>query len=421
MRRFFLILLLLGAAGGGAYVYQRNGGHVPGLARLTAALAPAKAKPRKIWPPAPVEVATATAARVPVWLDGLGTVQASATVTVVPMISGPLVAIPFHEGQDVKAGQLLARIDPRPYQAALEQARAKKAQDEATLAGARGDLARYEMLAARNYASAQQAADERATVAALAAQIKADQAAIDTAATNLGYTRLLAPVAGRTGIRQIDLGNIITPASVGGLVTITTLHPIAVVFSLPQQQLPAITAAMAAGPVVVEATPQGDLRGARVLDRGRLTVLDNLVNAQTGTLKLKALFPNPHLRLWPGAFVTVRLKVKTLPHAVVVPPVAVQQGPKGPYVYVVVAKGNKKKKKFKVALRPVTLGPVTARLAVIATGLAPGERVVVNGTGALRAGKKIRIVRPPAPARPGAPATAGVDGPHALAGAGHAS
>lgn len=406
MRRLVLILVLLAAAGAGAYLYQRAGGHIPGL----AALAPPAAQPQTVYPPAPVEVATARTADVPIWLDGLGTVQASATVTIAPMISGPLVAITFREGQDVKAGEVLARIDPRPYQAALEQAQAKRAQDEATLAGARGDLARYEMLAAKNYASAQQAADERATVAALAAQVKADQAAIDTAATNLGYTTLTAPISGRTGIRAIDLGNIITPTSAGGLVTITTLHPVAVIFSLPQQNLPTIERAIAAGQPAVEATPEGDLLGARVLDRGRLTVLDNQINPQTGTLKLKALFPNPRLRLWPGAFVTVRLKAATLHHAVVVPPVAVQQGPKGPYLYVVRRHG----KKFKVAIRPVTLGPVTAGLAVIATGLAPGERVVVNGTGSLRAGKKVRILSPPAPARPGAPATAGVAGPHAV-------
>lgn len=338
---------------------------------------------RTVPPPIPVRVVTVTKKDVPVYLDAIGTVQASATVTVQPMISGPLMSVEFHQGQDVVKGQVLARIDPRPYQAALDQAKAKLGQDTAELNGARHDLARYVRLAAQNYASAQQADDERATVAQLTALVMADQAAIQAAQPSLSYTVIRAPISGRTGIRQIDPGNIIQASNASGLVTITTLQPVDVVFSLPQQDLPAIQAAMGHGMPTVLATAEEEL-GAKP-DRGRLLVLNNEVNQNTGTLTLKARFPNPKRRLWPGAFVTVRLEVRVEHGAVTVPALAVQQGAEGDFVFVVDATGIAHQ-------RAVTLGVEEGNEAVIASGLVPGETVVTDGAAQLSDGRKVKVV-----------------------------
>ena len=244
--------------------------------------------------PVPVLVATAEQRDVPIWLDALGTVQAFNTVTVKPMVDGQLIEVDFKEGQEVRKGDVLARIDPRTYQAALDQALAKKAQDEALLANAKVDLARYQKLVQNNYTTAQQADTQRATVAQLTAQLNSDQAAIDNARTLLGYTTITAPIEGRAGIRQVDAGNIVHVADTTGLVVLTQLRPISVLFNLPQQDLPQVTAAMQqpTPPLVVAMSEAGPGAGT-VLDRGELTVLDNQVDPTTGTIKLKATFPNP--------------------------------------------------------------------------------------------------------------------------------
>ena len=389
MRRVLTVLVCLLVAGGGAYwwLYLR-----PPAAARTAATGPAEA--------IPVLVATAAARDVPVYLEGLGTVQASATVTVKPMVDGPLLDVRFKEGQDVHAGDVLARIDPRIYQAALDAAVAKKKQDEATLANARLDVVRYAKLAATAYTSAQQYDTARSQVAQLEAQVQSDQAQIDTARTQLSYTTITAPIDGRVGFRQIDGGNIVHAVDVLGLVIITTLRPITVQFTLPQQNLPAVAAAMAAGPPEVLSLPQSDSAGTRrpVLDAGTLTVLDNQVDPTTGTIRLRASFPNERLTLWPGAFVTVRLRVQTLHDAVVVPPVAVQRGPRGPYAYVVSAG-------LAAERRPVSVGYEDQLAAVITDGLAAGERVVIDGAARLTDGARVRIVASPEPAA-GAPETA---------------
>lgn len=412
MRRAILILIVLLAAGGIGYaVHRRIGPSAQHAARNGAGQ------------PVPVVVAKAATKNVPVWLDALGTVQAFNTVTVRAMVDGPLISVNFKEGQDVKQGDVLARIDPRIYQATLEQDTAKKAQDEANLANAKLDLARYEKLAKTAYTSAQQADTQRATVAELQAQIKQDQAQIDTARTQLSYCTITAPISGRTGIRQIDQGNIIHTTDTNGLVVITQLHPISVVFTLPQQDLGTVQQAMQAGPVTVVALPTGAaptgaaaMSGLQsgpglspggntsaavdppgepsasqpVLDHGTVAVLDNQVDSSTGTIKLKATFPNKGLKLWPGGFVNVRLLAHTLPNVTTVPPVAVQRNTNGTFVYVVHDDGTAHRQN-------VTIGYQDADVAVVTQGLNPGMQVVVDGVSRLTDGAKVTLPAPPAP------------------------
>lgn len=372
-----------------------------------------KAAHHRAEPAVPIVAAPVTRKDVPIYLDGLGTVQAFNTVTIKPMVDGPLVSVNFKEGQEVHKGDVLARIDPRPYQAALDQALAKKAADEALLANAKLDYARYRKLVEKKYTSVQQADTAKTQVAQYQAQVQQDDAAIETARTNLSYTTITAPIDGRTGIRQVDPGNIVHPSDSTGLVVITQLHPISVLFTLPQQSLGAVTAAMRQGTPTVLAYAEG-AGGSRseVLDTGTLSVLDNQVDPTTGTIKLKATFPNPGDRLWPGAFVGVRLLVRTAQNAVVVPPAAVQRGPNGAYVFVVRGDG--------VQRVPVTVGHEDAQDSIITEGLTVGERVVVDGASRLSDGSKVRLVQPapagaqPAEERTSAPGTR----PHRGGGAG---
>lgn len=329
---------------------------------------------------------------VPVTLDAVGTVQALNTVTVRSQVEGRLIQVAFREGQDVKRGDLLARIDPATYQAQYDQAVAKKAQDEATLANARIDLQRYNALAATNAGSRQQADTQKAQVAQLQAQVQADQAAIDNAKAYLEYTTIRAPLDGRLGIRLVDQGNIIRAGDTTGLVVITQLKPIAMIFNLPQQNLRAVTAALAAGQVPVQAL---DADNTTVLDAGRLEVIDNQVDQSTGTVKLKAVFPNEKLQLWPGAFVNVRTRTEILHKAIVVPTGAVQRGPTGPFVYVV-ADG-------KAALKPVAIKLQTQDITVLTSGVTPPETVITTGFGRLTDGAQVTVAEasanpPPRPA-----------------------
>lgn len=337
-------------------------------------------------PPVPVGVTAASVRDVPVYLDGLGTVQASETVTITPQVSGKLIEVLFHEGENVKKGQVLAKIDPRAYQAALDQALAKKAQDQATLANDVLNAARYQKLVSNSYTSQQQADTAKAAVAQDKALVEQDDAQIMTARTNLSYTTIAAPISGRLGIRQVDAGNIVQPTTTT-LVVITKLQPADVIFTLPQQQLPQVAAAMAAGPVAVLAEPQDGTN--RVLDHGTLKVLDNQVDQSTGTIKLKAEFPNAGLALWPGAFVTVRLLARTVKGAIVIPSIAVQQGPNGDFVYVVAAG-----KATRVA---VTTGPADGALVVVSKGLKAGEAVVTDGMSRLSDGREVKVLPPAKP------------------------
>ncbi len=350
--------------------------------------------------PTPVTVATVTAADVPVVLTGLGTVQASNTVTISPMVTGPIVSINFTEGQDVKTGAVLARIDPRTYQATLDQDRGKLAQDQATLAGAERDLARFDQLTRSAYEAQQTADDERATVEETKALIEQDKAAIELAETNLSYCTITAPVDGRLGIRNVDLGNIVQAGASTGIVTLTTLKPIGVIFTLPQQNLPAIVDGAAGGKLPVSVDPEGDTGGKA--ETATLDVIDNQVDSSTGTIRFKAYFPNTDLHLWPGGFVTAHLTVKVLNGVLTIPPSAIQTGPSSSFVYVLNSDGASVKQ------TTVTVGQLSDTTAVIQSGLSAGERVVLQGASRLSDGAKVKVVSPAA----GATAEAGQTGHH---------
>lgn len=333
--------------------------------------------------PVPVLAAAPRVQDVPVYLDGVGAIRALNTVTVRAQVDGKLIAVNFTEGQDVKKDDVLGEIDPALYQATYDQAVAKKAQDQAQLANQRIDLTRYEQLAATNAGSKQQADTQRALVAQTEALVKADQAAIDNAAATLSYTKIVAPLSGRAGLRQVDQGNIIHASDTTGLVVITQLQPIAVWFSLPQQQIMRVNAAAAKGALAVDVFGND---GITVIDTGKLTGIDNQVDQTTGTLKLKAEFPNANYQLWPGQFVNVRLKVETLTQALVVPTSAVQRGPIGTFSYVI-GEDNV------VAAKPVTVTQQNEHDAVIASGLSLSDKVVTTGFANLSDGSKVIIGR----------------------------
>ncbi|HKA80485.1 MAG TPA: efflux RND transporter periplasmic adaptor subunit [Xanthobacteraceae bacterium] len=329
--------------------------------------------------PVPVLVAAARAADVPVYLDGVGTARALNTVTVRSQVDGKLINISFTEGQDVPKGYVLAKIDPVTYQAQYDQAVAKKAQDEAQLANARLDQERYTRLVATNAINKQQLDTQKALVAQLEAQVKLDQAAIDNARAILSYTDIVAPIAGRTGIRLVDEGNLVRASDTTGIVILTQLKPISVFFSLPQQNLAELNRGMAEGPLPVDALTAD---GKSALDRGKVLVIDNQVDQTTGTVKLKAEFPNANLQLWPGQFVNVRVLIDTLRQVVVVPTAAIQRGPNGAFVYLL-------KDDNTVTVRRVTLTQQDDVQAVVATGVKAGERVVTTGFARLTEGSQV--------------------------------
>ena len=331
--------------------------------------------------PVPVLVAAAARADVPVYLDAVGTTKALNTVTVRPQVDGKLTDVDFKEGQDVKKGDVLARIDPTTYQAQLDQALAKKAQDEANLANARIDLDRYERLAATNSINRQQADTQKALVAQLQAQVQSDQGAIDNTRAILAYTTIRAPIDGRTGIRQVDEGNIVHASDSTGIVVLTQLRPISVLFNLPQQDLDQVNSAFAKAPLNVDAQRSDN---DAVIDRGTLRVVDNQVDASTGTVKLKAEFPNADLQLWPGQFVNVRLLIDTLRQVIVIPTGAVQRGPNGTFVFVV-------KDDDTAAMRPITVVKQDETQTVVASGVEPPERVVTTGFARLTDGAKVSL------------------------------
>jgi len=331
--------------------------------------------------PVPVLATAARLADVPVYLDGVGTAKALNTVTVRSQVDGKIVEISFKEGQDVPKGYVLAKVDPVTYQAAYDQTVAKKAQDEAQLANARLDLDRYTRLAATNAVNKQQLDTQRALVAQLEAQIKLDQAAVDNARAVLSYTDIIAPIAGRTGIRLVDAGNLVRSAEATGIVILTQLQPISVFFGLPQQNLPELTRGMAEGDLPVDALSSD---GKGTLDKGKVMVIDNQVDQTTGTVKLRGEFPNNDLQLWPGQFVNVRVLIDTLRQAVVVPTAAIQRGPNGAFVYVL-KQGNT------VTVRPVTLTQQDDSRAVVATGLQASEQVVTTGFARLTEGAQVAV------------------------------
>jgi membrane fusion protein, multidrug efflux system len=315
----------------------------------------------------PVTVAPVQKADFPVYLTGLGTVQGFNTVVVRTRVDGQIDRIAFTEGQMVNRGDLLAQIDPRPFQATLDQAKAKKAQDEANLANANLDLQRYTKLG--EFATRQQTDTQRSTVAQLTAQIAADDAAISNAQTQLDYTAVKAPISGIAGLRQVDVGNIVNASTQTGIVTIAQIEPITVIFTAPEEQLPYINEGQSTQPLKVIAITTD---GKKPLAEGTLSVVNNQVDITSGTIRLKAVFDNKNHALWPGQSVSTRLLIKTLKDATVVPDEAVQHGPDGLYAYVVNADS-------KAELRKVKVSQSMDGRSVVDEGLKPGEQVITAG------------------------------------------
>lgn len=330
-------------------------------------------------PRVPVTVSSVSQQDVPILLDGVGTVQAWHTISIHPQVDGMLQRVEFKEGQEVKKGAVLVQIDPRFYQAALDQAKAKKVQDEAQLVSAEKDLTRYKTLGLNNAVSQQTIDQQQAKVDQLKGMIKADQAAIESAQTQLAFTTIVAPTDGRMGIRQVDPGNQVRATDSTPIAVLTQTHPVAVLFTLPAGNLDEIRAALARGSVEVLAYDQND---ARLLSRGTLELIDNEIDQATNTLRLKAKFANEDNVLWPGEFVHARLLVDTLKGAVTIPPIAVQRGPDGLFAWAVGANGTAEP-------RPITVGPTTDRVVVVTKGLAEGDQVVVSGQSRLQTGSAV--------------------------------
>jgi multidrug efflux system membrane fusion protein len=317
----------------------------------------------------------------PIYLDGIGTVQAFNTVTIHTQVNGVLQKVAFKEGQDVKAGALLAIVDPRPYQAQLDQAKAKKAEDDAQLSNASVIYARNDSLLQKGLVDQQTVDTEKASVDQFSATVQADAAAIEQAAVQLSYCNIVSPITGRTGIRLVDQGNLVQASDAGGLVVVTQLKPISVVFTLPQQDWPQIQRLLV--PLSkLSVLAMGD--GTAPLDRGVLAVADNEIDTATGTIKLKATFPNAKLALWPGQFVNVRLLVETRKNGLVVPSSVIQRGPQGSYAFVIAADST-------VKASPVRIAQIDAGYALIDQGLVAGQKVVVDGQYKLQDGSKVTL------------------------------
>lgn len=339
---------------------------------------------KKRMPPMPVVIGAVGQEDFPIVREGIGTVQAYNTVTIRARVDGTLQKVLFQEGQDVKADAVLAVIDPRPFKAALDQAVATKAKDEARLVNAELDLKRVVDL--RDWASRQSLDTQNALVAQLQATVKSDAAAIENAAVQLSYTTITSPITGRTGVRMIDAGNMIHANEGAALLVVTQMEPIFVTFTLPQEAREEIVAAQARGSVHVEAYKRDD---ETVLSEGTLTVIDNQIDPATGTIKFKATYPNKDRRLWPGAFVNVGVITEIRHAATVVPAQAVQRGPNSLYVYTV-------KPDRSVAMRLITAGGTAGGMTLIEKGLSPGETIVVDGQYKLQPGT---IIQPVAPAQ----------------------
>jgi multidrug efflux system membrane fusion protein len=334
--------------------------------------------------PVPAVLGTVAQKDFPLYLDGLGTVQAFNSVTVRSRVDGQLQKLAFEEGQDVYAGQLLAQIDPAPYQAQVAQAEAKKAQDEAQLANAKLELKRDETLLASKIVAQDVYDAQAALVKQFEAGVQADRAAIDSARVQLNYTTISAPIDGRTGLRLVDAGNIIRAADSNGIVVLTQLHPISLVFTLPEQSLSQIHREQAQGPLKIRAL---DRDNKTLLDEGTLTVVDNQIDTSTGTIRLKGTFSNASLKLWPGQFVNARLLLTVRSNATVVPASVVQRGPEGPYAFAV-------NDDMSVRMVPVQVGPSDQGQVLIERGLAPGDRVVVDGQFKLQPGSLVKAAQP---------------------------
>jgi multidrug efflux system membrane fusion protein len=338
-------------------------------------------------PPIPVTVTGVQKADFPVYLNSLGTVQPFRTVTVRSRVDGQITKIGFRQGRTVTEGDVLVEIDPRPYQATLAQAQAKKTQDQSMLKDAKLNLDRYLSLADKNVVTKQQLDTQQATVDQLTAQVEGDDAAIENAQTQLSYTTIKAPLTGRAGFRLVDPGNIVHASDQNGVVTIVQLQPISVVFTAPEEAVPQINSALEAGPVPVRALSSD---GLRTLAEGRLALVNNEVDEASGTIRMKATFENKDNVLWPGLSVATRLLADTLKDAVVVPDDAVQRGPDGLYVFVV---GDDSK----VSVQPITVSQNGEGRSVVERGLTAGQKIVVAGQYRLVAGAAVQPSEAPVP------------------------
>jgi membrane fusion protein, multidrug efflux system len=379
-----VVLVLLAV---GWRLLPRHGGSAAGQAN-------AQDKDGQQGPPVPVTVVPVARQDVPVYLTALGTVQALNTVVVNPQVSGRLLSLAFTEGQPVTKGQVLAQIDPRTFQAAYDQAAARRRQDQAQLATAKANYSRSEELGPKGYIAKQDLDALRNTVRQLEATVASDEAQIRDAQVQLDYTKVVSPIDGLAGIRGVDPGNVVTPTS--AIVTLTQLHPINVMFNLPEQHLDIVRqAAQGGGELSVAALDRND---AHVLaGGGMLKVIDNQIDASTGTFRLKSEFPNTNNELWPGQFVNVRLQVRTVGGGLVIPAQAVQRGPDGDYVYLLQADNT-------VKMQPVKVVQEVGDSAVmIGSGLKQGERVVTEGQFRLKPGSKVNPLKPgevpPAPTK----------------------
>jgi len=327
-----------------------------------------------------VDMATVQRADVPVYLEGLGTVQAFYTVTVTARVDGQIDKVAFKEGQDVRKGTLLVQIDPRPYQAALDMAIATRAKDLAQLANARRDMDRYALLAPEDLASKQTVDTQRALIAQLTAQVKGDAAAIDSARTQLEYTTITSPIDGRTGIRLIDPGNIVHASDTAGMVVVTQLEPISIIFTLPEEQFGQLSAALARGPVTATALSR---EGKDDLDTGTVSLIDNQIDQTTGTIRVKATLPNRQRRLWPGEFVNVRVLTQTQRQVLTIPVGALERGPEGLFTYLVGPDST-------ISVAQLTVGEQNGGIAVITKGLQAGDKVVASNQYRLQPGSRVR-------------------------------
>jgi multidrug efflux system membrane fusion protein len=383
---FAVIVLLLVA-----FVWYRHSGHGGGSSR------------HGMMAPQAVGVAKVVSGSMPEVLDELGTVTPVAAVTVVPQLSGYLTQVAFKQGAEVTKGQFLAEIDPRPYEIMLEQYQASLAKDTATLAQARSDLARYELLARQQSIAEQQVTDQQFLVKEDEAAVQLDQANIASARLDLTYCHITSPISGRIGLRLVDPGNYVTPASTTGIAVVTTISPTTVIFSVPQTQLAPVLERLGQGAVLPAAAYSSN--DTTKLEEGTLMAVNNQMNTSTGMVELRARFPNTDKKLFPNEFVNVHLLVNTLKHAALVPSQAVQDGVPGTYVYVVNANDT-------VSVQPVTTGVSNGIDTVITKGLTPGQTVVVDGVDRLTGGAKVRVVSAPGtsavPAPSPAPGTSAV-------------
>jgi membrane fusion protein, multidrug efflux system len=350
------------------------------LACLAATLAGCRHAAAPPPPAIPVDVATVQRADVPVYLEGLGTVQAFYTVTVTARVDGQIDKVAFKEGEDVKKGNLLVQIDPRPYQAALGVAIATRDKDRAQLENAHRDMDRYTLLEPEDLASKQTVDTQRSLLAQLTAQVKGDEAAVDNARTQLDYTTISSPIDGRTGIRLVDPGNIVHATDTAGMVVVTQLEPISIIFSLPEEAFGQLSAALGRGEVQATALSRDD---KDVLDTGTVALIDNQIDQTTGTIRVKATLPNHQRRLWPGEFVNVRVLTQTQRQVLTIPASALERGPDGLFTYLVQPDST-------ISVAPLEVGVQNGTTVVVEKGLNAGDKVVASNQYRLQPGSRIR-------------------------------